>query len=126
MCQQKGLISTERQTTSVVVVPLCDKGCNDQGGKGESQEQPDTADLCLIIYLGEQWRHYPQLARNDLLASLNFTQKGKPFLFCFLFLLAFVMICVVLSAPLQEIDAFSPSILQPIPLPPFPWENLNY
>lgn len=35
------------------------------------------------------------------------------------------MIRVVLSVPLQETHAFSPSILQPIPLSPFPWENLN-
>lgn len=39
--------------------------------------------------------------------------------------LAFDMMHVFLSVPLPEFDAFSSSILQLIPLPPFPWENLN-
>lgn len=52
--------------------------------------------------------------------------QRKEKLFFFFFLLAFDMIHVVLSVPLQETDGVSPSILQPIPLPPFPWENSNY
>lgn len=112
---------------ATTVIPCYDKDCIVKNGEGESQKQPGTTELCVVIHLGEKLRYCSQLTgRNNLLASENFTTKRKEGLFFFsFFLLAFVIIYVAFSVSLLEIDAFLSSRQQLIPLPLFPWENVN-
>lgn len=96
--------------------------------KGNSQEQPGTTKPCLIICLGERWRCCLQLTGKQWPACIPEPYTERKIFFFFSLsagFLAFDMMHVFLSVPLHEFDAFSSSILQLIPLPPFPWENLN-
>lgn len=111
---------------ATTVIPCYVKGCSVKNGEGKSWKQPGTTKLCVVIHLGEKLKYCSQLTgRNNLLASENFTQKGKVFFFFYFLLLAFVLIYVAFSVPLLEIDAFLSSRQQLIPLLLFPWENVN-
>lgn len=65
---------------ATTVIPCYVKGCSVKNGEGKSWKQPGTTKLCVVIHLGEKLRYCSQLTgRNNLLASENFTQKGKVF-----------------------------------------------